>query len=448
MSGLTERKSEANSTTHLTGGLKSILIVEDDADAMEELSEILELEGWAALTARTVSDALQKIEETSVSVVVTDVHLGGSGAGESGIQLVSRAKAKFPERDLSFIVLSGDVDAVKFSLQTDAVDFLLKPVAADDLIAALNEAQRLSGTERHLSEFAEYLIKKTGKAPSGPDPSAANGITSKFSHERKKATAAEEKAFVLQYAIGADLVTTCFKPIVAFDGTHTVALEAAPLIKETSNGTELQNYFDLARGTKWAKTLDDRMRRDAVRALSAASCAEGFVGPLMVLFPAEQVTNTTDVRAFTKQLAEADVSGDQILLEVAYDTSLDLASAKLLKSKVSQFAGSVLRVDVQQFSMACAFMARMSDFGFGWVRLCTESVPDWDVSPERKAEIRALISVANAVGAKVVLDCVDTEDALNWARSEGCAAVQGKAVTNPVALENIGDFVAQPEVLS
>lgn len=448
MSGLVENRSVIKSESHRISAIKSVLIVEDDAEAIEELAEIIELEGWTALTARSVKEALEQLENSDVKLVVTDVHLGGAGAGESGIQLVSRARAMFPERDISFIVLSGDVDAVKSSLQTDAVDFLLKPVSSDDLIDALNEARRLSGTERHLSEFAEYLIRKTGKEGGDDDRSAANLMTSQFSMARKQTMEAEEKAFVLQYAIGADLVTTCFKPIVAFEDQSLIALEAAPHVKDSTGELNLQSYLDIERGSQWAKAMDERMRRDAVEALSQLDASQTETGRAMVLFSAEQVAAATEIIGFTRQLEKAGVSPEKIVVEVSYDTSMDRAAGALYKTRLAQFADRVLRVDIKHFASVCAFLPRLRECGFDWVRLSTEGVPDWDSSQEQTSEVRALIAVAKAVGIKVVLDGVNSEEALKWARAEGCDAVQGQAVAGQVDVASMADAFRQEAFLA
>jgi EAL domain-containing protein (putative c-di-GMP-specific phosphodiesterase class I)/CheY-like chemotaxis protein len=448
MSGLVENRSVIKSEAHRISAVKSVLIVEDDADAAEELSEIIELEGWTSLTARSVKEAMEQLEASDVRLVITDVHLGGTVAGDSGIQLVSRARAMFPERDISFIVLSGDVDAVKSSLQTDAVDFLLKPVSSDDLIDALNEARRLNGTERHLSEFAEYLIRKTGKDESGDDRSSANFMTAQFSKARKQIMAAEEKAFVLQYALGADLVTTCFKPIVALEDKALVAFEAAPHVKEATGKLELHSYLDIDRGSQWSKAMDERIRRDAVEALAQTNAPQTGQPRVMVLFSAEQVTAATDILSFTRQLEKANVAPDQIVVEVSYDPSMDQASGALFKTRLSSFADRVLRVDIKHFASVCAVVPRLRAYGFDWVRLSTEGVPDWDSSPKQASEVRALIAVAKAVGIKVILDGVNSQDALDWARAVGCDAVQGQAVSRQVNAAHMGERPTQDAVVA
>lgn len=118
----------------------TVLLVDDDKEALEELQDIIDLEGWNSIIAGDVDMALEVLEwYPYIGVVVSDVHfMDPTGDTSSGFQLVSRAKARFPDRDLAFILTSGDPWAFKGSDQIGAVDFLSKPLRSDDLVKSIN----------------------------------------------------------------------------------------------------------------------------------------------------------------------------------------------------------------------------------------------------------------------------------------------------------------------
>lgn len=126
-----------------------VLLVDDDQTALEELKEIVEFEGWAAETAATVDHALSKLEsDPEIKVVVSDYHFATPDSdGANGMQFVSRAQARFADRDLSYIILSGDPDALRSSLQVGASSFLCKPLLVDDFIDAIKTAKARGGDE-------------------------------------------------------------------------------------------------------------------------------------------------------------------------------------------------------------------------------------------------------------------------------------------------------------
>lgn len=130
----------------------TVLVVDDDAEALEEMQDIVDLEGWNAIIADDVDMALEVLEwYPDIGVVVTDVHFRDpTGDMSNGIQLISRAKARHPDRGIKFILLSGDPDAAKSIEQLGAIEFLSKPLDADRLIAAIkpveeDDAARFSG---------------------------------------------------------------------------------------------------------------------------------------------------------------------------------------------------------------------------------------------------------------------------------------------------------------
>lgn len=129
-----------------TAGLK-VLLVEDDKFILEELNEIIELEGWEPLATCSVEQALDLLDaDDAIRVVVTDVHFTDEqGRAANGIQLVSRARARFPDRGLEYIILSGDPDAVISSEQEGAFKFLSKPLVPDDLVDTVRRA--ISGAD-------------------------------------------------------------------------------------------------------------------------------------------------------------------------------------------------------------------------------------------------------------------------------------------------------------
>lgn len=143
----------------------TVLVVDDDRDALEELQDIVDLEGWSAIIADSVDMALEVLEwYPHIAVVVTDVHfVDPSGDTSNGFQLMSRAKARFPERALSFVVLSGDPSALQSTQQTGAVDFLSKPLDPEKLIEAVRVGAQKTGPQvapSALAETGENLLKK------------------------------------------------------------------------------------------------------------------------------------------------------------------------------------------------------------------------------------------------------------------------------------------------
>ncbi len=138
-----------------------VLLVDDDASTLEELCDVVELEGWKSVTASSVEDALDILaDDEDIRIVVSDVHfVDPFGKAANGIQFVSRAQARFSDRPLSYLILSGDPNALEASVQVSAFNFLSKPFLADDLINAIRSAVICGGEEQEDPGQVYNLIK-------------------------------------------------------------------------------------------------------------------------------------------------------------------------------------------------------------------------------------------------------------------------------------------------
>jgi len=132
--------SKIQSTTDACAAIK-VLLVDDDPAILEELHDVIETEGWTPITASSVEDAMLFLEtDQSIRIVVTDVHFGKGPDSANGIQFVSRARATFTNRALSYVVLSGDPDQVFSSKDEGAFKFLPKPPVPQRLIDTIDRA--------------------------------------------------------------------------------------------------------------------------------------------------------------------------------------------------------------------------------------------------------------------------------------------------------------------
>ncbi len=118
-----------------------ILLIEDDHEALEELYDVIQIEGWTPIAAHNVEAGMKLLEtDHDIRVVVTDVHFANERGNANGIQFVSRAKAKFADRSLTYVVLSGDPDKLDCSRQEGVFKFLPKPLMPARLVSTIEGA--------------------------------------------------------------------------------------------------------------------------------------------------------------------------------------------------------------------------------------------------------------------------------------------------------------------
>ena len=116
----------------------TILLVEDDKDVREVLTELLGELGYRVVTANSAEKALEVLNIVAPDLIVTDVHMGAM----SGIELCARVKSD-PRYEFTPVVILTAVSELESrvaGLAAGADDFFPKPVEFVELrtrVAAL-----------------------------------------------------------------------------------------------------------------------------------------------------------------------------------------------------------------------------------------------------------------------------------------------------------------------
>lgn len=110
-----------------------VVVVEDDADAREDIAELLEYEGFQVIACADAEQALLGLASAPAAVLVTDIGLPGM----TGIALGHEAAKRFP--GIQIILMSGFRRSPAMDCRPEWVYFQ-KPINVDDLIAAIRRS--------------------------------------------------------------------------------------------------------------------------------------------------------------------------------------------------------------------------------------------------------------------------------------------------------------------
>ncbi len=118
----------------------SVLVIDDERDIRELLTITLGRMGLMVETASNVSEAKQRLTETSFALCFTDMNLP-DGSGQEIIELIA---ANYPQTPVAMITAYGNVDAAVTALKAGAFDFVSKPVDINMLRRLVQTAMRLA----------------------------------------------------------------------------------------------------------------------------------------------------------------------------------------------------------------------------------------------------------------------------------------------------------------
>jgi len=108
-----------------------ILIVEDDHELREALSDTLKLARYSVVTAQDGEAALQVMAGQPVGLVISDVMMQPM----DGHTLLKRIKATMPQIPVLLMTAYGMVEKAVEAMRDGACDYLTKPFDADKLLA-------------------------------------------------------------------------------------------------------------------------------------------------------------------------------------------------------------------------------------------------------------------------------------------------------------------------
>jgi signal transduction histidine kinase/ActR/RegA family two-component response regulator len=115
----------------------SVLLVEDDAEVANLVTEMLEQLGYQVIRAASASAALGALaNERQVDIVFSDIMMPG---GMNGVELAKELRSR--RADLPVLLTSGYAEAARESAEAAGVEVLPKPYRIEDLAVALQHAR-------------------------------------------------------------------------------------------------------------------------------------------------------------------------------------------------------------------------------------------------------------------------------------------------------------------
>jgi DNA-binding NtrC family response regulator len=138
-----------------------ILVVDDERNIRNNLSMVLEAEGYKVDTASNGDDALMRVKEGRYDIAFLDIQMPKMG----GLELLGYLRGLRPRMAVVMLTAYGTVSGAVEAMKLGAVDFLEKPFDPKNLVLLCEEIfQRqeigMSGTVDELLHLAELARER------------------------------------------------------------------------------------------------------------------------------------------------------------------------------------------------------------------------------------------------------------------------------------------------
>ncbi len=167
-----------------------ILIVEDDQDLREALTDTLKLAGYHVISAQDGEAALALMAQQAVGLVVSDVMMQPM----DGHTLLKRIKAVYPHVPVLLMTAYGMIEKAVEAMRDGACDYLTKPFDANKLLAQVarymlttyydagGEVIAQDALSRELLSLAQRVAASSTTVMIGGESGSGKEVMARFLH--------------------------------------------------------------------------------------------------------------------------------------------------------------------------------------------------------------------------------------------------------------------------
>lgn len=128
-----------------------ILLAEDDEIMRITVQDRLIKEGWEVEAVVNGTEALQRIQETSYHLIISDIRMPGI----DGLELLRQVQKHSTYTDMFMMTAYGSVDDAINCLKTGAADYILKPFDMDDLVIRINRILEMQSVKARCASLED-----------------------------------------------------------------------------------------------------------------------------------------------------------------------------------------------------------------------------------------------------------------------------------------------------
>jgi len=132
-----------------------ILIVDDEVNLLQSLSDVLKRKGYSVATAQNGLEALGKLKERYFNIAIVDLKMPKMG----GMELLEVIKERYPQTLVVVLTGYGTIKSAVDAIKKGAHSYLIKPFRPDEIILITNKIME----EENLREENRFLRQELEK---------------------------------------------------------------------------------------------------------------------------------------------------------------------------------------------------------------------------------------------------------------------------------------------
>lgn len=367
-----------------------IVVVDDEPLVLRAFTRHLEQTHFKVVPCLTPQQAIDQLGEGQVSVVVSDISMGGM----SGIDLLRTVREHDP--DLPVILVTGqpELATATKALEYGAFRYLIKPVEPDILVDTVRRAAQLyriaQAKRQALKLFGEPIIES------------------------------EQAALEMCFERALSAMWLAYQPIVRASDHSIFGFEALLRSNEPSLTTPTA-ILHVAERLGELNRLGRAVRNQAALTVAAANRS-------YALFVNLHPQDLFDVHLSDAQAALSSVAG-RVVLEVTERASItDFEQAR---QKLATLRNQGFRIAVDDLGAGYAGLSSFAILEPEFVKLDMSLVRNVDQSTVKQKLVKSIAGSCRDLGLYVIAEGVETREERDAAVDLGCDLLQGFLFARP-----------------
>jgi EAL domain-containing protein (putative c-di-GMP-specific phosphodiesterase class I) len=362
-----------------------VLLVDDEVALLRAYSIVLRGRGCDVDATSSAQEAVQKLEEETYDVVLSDVTMPGM----NGLEFLRAVRQR--DLDIPVVLMTGQpgLESALRAIEYGAFRYLVKPID----LQLLDEVVRRAAKLHHMAQLKRQSFEAQGQSGHGPGDRA--GLEARFGQ-------------------ALDKLWMAYQPIVVWSERRVFGYEALLRTEEPSFQTPGE-ILDAAERLGRMRELGRRIRQRVADQVSGApDDAHLFVN-----------VHASDLEDEVLYAADAALGpiAERVVLEVTERASLDRVRA--VEQRVTRLREMQFRIAVDDLGAGYAGLTSFTLLDPTIVKLDMALVRDVDTDARKQSIVRAMARLCGELGIVTVAEGVETKRERDMLVQLGCDLLQG-----------------------
>ena len=402
--------------------LTKILLIEDEISVRENISDLLEAEGFETITAANGKVGIDLALSQVPDIILCDLMM----PEVDGYGVLERLRQEMLTATIPFIFLTAKSTRkdVRKGMDLGADDYLTKPFTRAELLGAITSRldkqikmkNYLSNNYSDISHFSpEMLLIKSSL--------------------RRAIEAGQRHEFQTYYQPIVDIISG--KIIAAESLVRWISpelgmvspAELIPLAESTGLIISIGEWI-LENVCKQAKIWDEANLSSLLFSVNVSN---------------SQFTQADFYEKTSRILTEFDIPANCLELEITENTIMsDFHTAVYTMQKLQSLG---VKITIDDFGTGNSSLVYLKDFPIDTLKIDRYFIHNIANEAEKSAITKGLIQIAHNLDIKVIAKGVETEAELNFLRQNKCDAIQGFLFSPAIAAAEFEDLLINPKYL-